>query len=67
LLGVCLLCVLNLPPRLRFAVLLLTAIVLGAVTLGIAWFLTIVLALVDTVCIANLLNRGKPVGPRQWF
>jgi len=48
-------------------VLLLSAIVLGAITLGIAWLLITVLALVDAVCIANRLNRGEPVGLWQWF
>lgn len=48
-------------------VLLLSAIVLGVVTLGVAWLVITVLALVDAVCVANRLNRGEPVGPWQWF
>ena len=48
-------------------VLLLSAIVLGVVTLGVAWLVITTLALVDAICIANRLNRGEPVGPWQWF
>ena len=46
---------------------LLSSIVLGVVTLGAAWFVISIVALIDAVCIANRLNRGEPVGPWQWF
>jgi TM2 domain-containing membrane protein YozV len=48
-------------------VLLLSAILFGALTLGIGWAVIGMASFIDAICIANRLNRGEDVGPWQSF
>ena len=52
---------------LKGVVILLSAILFGALTLGIGWAIIGLASFIDAICIANRLNRGEPVGPWQSF